>query len=125
MLEGSPSGVAHICAINMHSNWYCMVEESPHNWFTCVAISVHGGSLHMWVTCVAISMNHMLIQVPSYWTQFLKKKNQNSTWKSLHVSDNIVSSGKSLHISHNIAYSQMCHKYIHITAWKDQNKKKK
>ena len=74
MLEGSPSHVAHVCAINMHSNWYCMVEESPHIWFTCVAISMHGGSPHVWVTCVAISINHTLIQVLSYWTQFLKKK---------------------------------------------------
>ena len=34
----------------------------------------------------------------------------NSTWKSLHM-------------SHNFVYSQICHKYIHIMAWKDQKRK--
>ena len=38
------------------------------------------------------------------------KNGQNSTWKSLHVSDNMV-------------YSEICHKYIHIMGWKDQTSK--
>ena len=46
----------------------------------------------------------------SYLTQFLKEDHQNSTWKSLHV-------------SHNIVCSQICHKHIHIMGWKDQTSK--
>ena len=41
----------HVWAINVHSKCYCMVEGGP----------------HMWLMCVGISVNHMLIQVPSYW----------------------------------------------------------
>ena len=41
--------------------------------------------------------SHTLVQIPSYLTE----NDQNSTRKSLHVSDNIV-------------YSKICHKYIHI-----------
>ena len=52
----------------------------------------------------------MLIQIPSLYTQFLTWNNQKSTWKSLHISDNIV-------------YSQICHKYIHIMGWKEQRRK--
>ena len=44
-------------------------------------------------------------------TQFLKVNDQNSTWKSLHM-------------SHNIVYNKICHKHIHIMAWKDQKEKK-
>ena len=46
----------------------------------------------------------------SYLTQFLKEDDQNSTWKSLHV-------------SHNIVCSQICHKHIHMMGWKDQASK--
>ena len=52
----------------------------------------------------------MLIKICSYLTQFLKENHQNSTWKSLHV-------------SHNIVCSQICHKHIHIMGWKDQTSK--
>ena len=51
--------------------------------------------------------SHMLLKIPSYLTQFLTQNHQNSTRKSLHVSDNMV-------------YSQICHKYIPIMGWKDQ-----
>ena len=40
--------------------------------------------------------------------QFLTKNHQNSTWKSLHVSHNII------------VYNEICHKYIYIMGWKDQ-----
>ena len=46
-----------------------------------------------------------------FYTEFLKENDQKSTWKSMHMSDNIV-------------YSQICHKYIHIMAWKDQKENK-
>ena len=59
---------------------------------------------------VTVHMSHTLIQISSYLTEFLKENDQNSTWKSLHV-------------SHNILYSQICHKHIHIMAWKDQKRK--
>ena len=52
----------------------------------------------------------MLIKICSCLTQFLKENHQNSTWKSLHV-------------SHNIVCSQICYKYIHIMGWKDQTRK--
>ena len=45
--------------------------------------------------------SHMLIKIPLYLTQFLKKNDQNSTWKSLHM-------------NHSMFYSQICDKYIHI-----------
>ena len=48
-----------------------------------------------------------LLQTPAHFTQFLTQNDQNSTWKSLHL-------------SYNIVYSQICHKYIHIMGWKDQ-----
>ena len=37
--------------------------------------------------CCTLTMHgsHMLIQIPSYLTQFLKENDQNSIWKSLHV----------------------------------------
>ena len=54
--------------------------------------------------------SHMSIQIPSVYTQFLIWNNQKSTWKSLHVNDNIV-------------YSQICHKYIHVMGWKEQRRK--
>ena len=34
----------------------------------------------------------------------------NSTWKSLHM-------------SHNIVFGEICHKYIHMMGWKDQTSK--
>ena len=43
-------------------------------------------------------------------TQFFKVNDQNSTWKSLHM-------------SHNIFYYKICQKYIHIMGWKDQTSK--
>ena len=46
----------------------------------------------------------------TFHTEFLKENDQNSTWKSLHV-------------SHNIVYNKICHKYIHIMGWKDWNSK--
>ena len=62
--------------------------------------------------CCTLTMHgsHTLIKIPSYLTQFLKKNDQNSTWKSLHM-------------SHNIVYRQISHKYIHIMGWKDQTSK--
>ena len=39
MVEGSPHvHVIHVqltCGINVHSNYYYMVEQSPHVWLTC------------------------------------------------------------------------------------------
>ena len=35
----------------------------------------------------------------------------------------IKSTWKSLHVSHNIVCSQICHKHIHIMGWKDQTSK--
>ena len=55
-------------------------------------------------------MSHTLLKIPSYLTQFLTQNHQNSTRKSLHVSDNMV-------------YSQICHKYIHIMGGKHQTSK--
>ena len=55
-------------------------------------------------------MEPLIYQDCSYLTQFLKEDHQNSTWKSLHV-------------SHNIVCSQICHKHIHIMGWKDQASK--
>ena len=46
-------------------------------------------------------VSHTLLKIPSHSTQYLTQNDQNSTRKSLHVSDNIV-------------YSEICHKYIHI-----------
>ena len=46
----------------------------------------------------------------SYVTQFFKEDHQNSTWKSLHM-------------SHNIVCSQICHKHIPIMGWKDKASK--
>ena len=54
--------------------------------------------------------SHTLIKICSYLTEFFKENHQNSTWKSLHV-------------SHNIVCSQICHKHIHIMGWKDQKRK--
>ena len=54
--------------------------------------------------------SHTLLKIPSYLTQFFTENHQNSTRKSLHVSDNMV-------------YSQICHKYIHIMGGKDQTSK--
>ena len=54
--------------------------------------------------------SHTLLQIPSHFTQFLTKNDQNSTWKSLHV-------------SHNIVFGEICHKYIHMMGWKDQTSK--
>ena len=54
--------------------------------------------------------SHTLLKIPSYLTQFLTQNHQNSSRKSLHVSDNMV-------------YSQICHKYIHIMGWKHQTSK--
>ena len=51
--------------------------------------------------------SYTAIQIPSHFTQFLTQNDQISTWKSLHL-------------SYNIVYSQICHKYIHIMGWKDQ-----
>ena len=62
----------------------------------CCSLTVHG--------------SHTLLQIPPYLTQFLTQNDQNSTRKSLHVSDNMV-------------YSQICHKYIHIMGRKDQTSK--
>ena len=45
-------------------------------------------------------------QIPSYLTE----NDQNSTRKSLHMSDNIV-------------YSKICQKYIHVMMGKDQTSK--
>ena len=50
---------------------------------------------------------HTLIQILLHFKQFLKGNEENSTWKSLHMCDNIV-------------YYKICDKYIHIMAWKDQ-----
>ena len=55
--------------------------------------------------------SHTLLQISFHFTQFLTKNIKNSTRKYLHM-------------SHNIAYSKICHKYIHIIAWKDQKEKK-
>ena len=52
------------------------------------------------------------VPLQSNSTQFLKENYQNSTWKSLYV-------------SHNTSNSQICHKYIHIMAWKNQKRKQK
>ena len=54
---------------------------------------------------------HINLDSFTFHRQFLKENYQNSTWKSLHV-------------SHNIVYNQICHKHIHIMAWKDQKEKK-
>ena len=54
--------------------------------------------------------SHTLLQIPSHFTQFLTKNDQNSTWKSLHV-------------SHNIVFGEICHKYIHMMGWKGQTSK--
>ena len=64
----------------------------------CCTLTVHG--------------SHTLLQIPSYLTQFLTQNHQDSTTKSLHVSDNMV-------------YSQICYKYIHIMGGggKDQTSK--
>ena len=59
---------------------------------------------------LTVHESHMLLQIPSYLTQFLTQNHQNSTRKSLHVSDKMV-------------YSQICHKYIHIMGGKDQTSK--
>ena len=46
--------------------------------------------------------------IPAY--TLTMHRSQNSTWKSLHV-------------SHNIVYSLICHKQLHIMGWKDQKSK--
>ena len=84
-----------------------MVEETPHVW----AINVHiNQDSHTECYMLAVHGSHTLIKICSYLTQFLKENPQNSTWKSLHV-------------SHNIVCSQICHKHIHIMGWKDQASK--
>ena len=55
---------------------------------------------------LTVQGSNTVIKIPSYLTQFLKKNDQNSTWKSLHM-------------SHSIFYSHICHKYFHIMGWKD------
>ena len=62
----------------------------------CCTLTVHG--------------SHMAIQIPPHSTQYLTQNDQNSTRKSLHVSDNIV-------------YSKICHKCIHIMGGKHQTSK--
>ena len=51
--------------------------------------------------------SNTFIQISSHLRQFLKGNYQNSTWKSLHMSCNIV-------------YNKICHKYIHI--WGEKTK---
>ena len=61
----------------------------------CCMLTVHG--------------SHTLIKICSYLT-VSQRKSSKFTWKSLHV-------------SHNIVCSQICHKHIHIMGWKDQTSK--
>ena len=81
-------GTHYVWAINVH------ISQDSHT--ECYTLAVHG--------------SHTLMKICSYLTQFLKENHQNSTWKSLHV-------------SHNIVCSQICHKHIHIMGWKDQASK--
>ena len=53
--------------------------------------------------------SHTLIKICSYLT-VSQRESSKSTWKSLHV-------------SHNIVCSQIGHKHIHIMGWKDQTSK--
>ena len=73
-------------------------------------ICVESRSMLQYPYTLTMHGSHMSIQIPSLYTQFLTWNNQKSTWKSLHVSDNIV-------------YSQICHKYIHVMGWKEQRRK--
>ena len=61
--------------------------------------------------CCTLTMHgsHTLIKICSYLT-VSQRESSKSTWKSLHV-------------SHNIVCSQICHKHIYIMGWKDQTSK--
>ena len=74
--------------------WESHVNQNTHT--ECCTVTMH--------------MSHTLIQISSHLTQFHKENDQNFTWKTLHV-------------SHNILYSQICHKHIPIMVWKDQKRK--
>ena len=61
---------------NMHSNYYYMVEGSPHVWLTCTVINVQGdyymveGSPHVWLTCAVINVQgdyYMVEGSPHMW----------------------------------------------------------
>ena len=50
-------------AINVHGNYYYMVEGSPQMWLMCMVINVQGnnyymvaGSPHVWLTCMVINV---------------------------------------------------------------------
>ena len=73
-------------------------------------ICVESRSIHQYPYMLTVHGSHMSIQIPSLFTQFLTWNGQKSTWKSLHV-------------SHNIVYSQICYKDLHIMWWKDQKRK--
>ena len=93
-LNQIPSHFTHIVSLHV-SNVY-----GSHR-FIQIPISMHVSNVHG---------SYTFIQIPSHFTQFLTINHQNSTWKSLHVSDNIV-------------HSEISHKYIHIMGWKDQKSK--
>ena len=81
--------------LNVYCAWEPHVNQDSHT--ECCTLTVHG--------------IHTLIKICSNLTQVLIENYQKSTWKSLHVSGNIV-------------YNKICHKHIHIMAWKDQKEKK-
>ena len=53
---------------------------------------------------------HTNLNFFTFYTQFLKENDQNSTWKTLHVSQNIV-------------YSKIFYKHIHIMGSKNHTSK--
>ena len=83
------------CAREPHVNKDSFISDTV-SYTKCCMLTMHG--------------SHRLLKIPSYLTQFLTQNDQNSTRKSLHVSDNMV-------------YSQICHKYIHIMGGKHQTSK--
>ena len=50
-VEGSSAHTRVTCsshvAINVHGNYYYMVEGSPHVWLTCTVINVQGNNYYM------------------------------------------------------------------------------